>query len=210
MPFHLIPPPGVEIDVTKGERVAEDVFVANKTAPEIAIFGLQVAQRYAAKRRCDPPTEEEQRLCNVFGLAWSSALEATTGSQTADGWTYSVTTPDDVFLWVPGASVEAIRRGTEAAREVFHTAGIAPQEAALGQYEQTVYDIRGFERPEPSVESARAASLFHEAERAAFVACRVEASGRYLLIEGYDTPYWLERCAKSPVLSWQPEETEVA
>ncbi len=51
MSFLRIPPAGVPVDVGKGVQAAEAVFAANRTAPEIAIFGLRGAHRVADKRR---------------------------------------------------------------------------------------------------------------------------------------------------------------
>ena len=208
MTFKLIPPPGLEVDVAKGEQAAEAVFAARGTAPEIAKFGYDVAYRFKMKRRHDPPTEEELTQANVFSLAWASGIEACTGSQNGEGWQCDVIVPDGVFVRVPGASVEAIRRGMEAAREVFRREGVSPQEAALGEHEQLVHDVRGFEGPGPSAESSRAAGVLHDARKAALAAVGVEAEGSGLEIEGLDTPYWRERMRTSEVLNWKGEEAE--
>lgn len=208
MSFKLIPPPGLDVDVTKGEQAAEAVFAARGTAPEIAKFGYEVAYRYQMKRRHDPPTEEELTQANIFSLAWASGVEACTGSQKSEGWQCDVIVPDGVFVRVPGASVEAIRRGMEAAREVFRREGVTPQEGAMGQHEQLVFDVHGFQGPEPSAESARAAGVHWDAEQAALTAVgpRVPDSG--LSIEGFDTPYWQERFKTSEVLNWKGEEAD--
>lgn len=189
MTFKLIPAPGLDIDVGKGEQAAEAVFAARNTAPEIAKFGYDVAYRYGIKRRADPPTEEEAELAQVFALAWSSGVEACKGSSNADGWQCDVVVPDGVFVRVPGASVEAIRRGMEAAREVFHREGVLLQEAALAEHEQLVHDLRGFQGPGPLAESSRAAGVLYDARKAALAAVGVEAKGSGLEIEGFDTPY---------------------
>lgn len=201
MPFHLIPPDGVAIDVSKGEQAAEAVFAANQTAPEIAVFGAHAAQKFAQRRRCDPLTDEEKQLAEVFNLAWLSGLEVCTGSQATQGWSCSVTVPDGVFVRVPGASVEAIRRGMAAARDVFRAGGMTPQEAAIGDHERTVYDVRGFQGPEPTPESNRGADLFWDAEKAALAAVGDDVKGGYLSVEGFDE----ERLARSAVLTWNGE-----
>jgi hypothetical protein len=210
MAFKLIPPDGVAVDVAKGEQAAEAVFVAYQTAPEIAKFGFEVAQRYEMKRRCDPPTAEESQLANVFALAWVSGLEACTRAQDATGWACDVVVPDGVFVRVPGASVDGIHRAMAAAREVFRAAGVAPQAAAIGQHERLVYDVNGFQGPAPSDESAHAASVFDAAEDAALAACGGKVEGGYLSIEGFDTPEWQERMRTSAVLNWKGEKPEVA
>ena len=208
MPFNLIPPSGLQIDVTKGEQAAEAVFAARNTAPEIAKFGYDAAYRYKMRRRHDPPTEEELTQANIFVLAWASGIEACTGTQNSDGWQCDVVVPEGVFVRVPGASVEAIRRGTEAAREVFRREGISPQEAALGEHVQLVHDVRGFQGPGPSAESSRAAGVLYDARKAALAAVGVEAEGSGLEIEGLDTPYWRERVRTSEVLNWNGEEAQ--
>jgi len=211
MAFKLIPPEGVTVDVAKGEQAAEAVFVANNTAPEIAKFGYEVAQRYEMRRRADPPTVEEQQLANVFGLAWASGLEACTGAQDAEGWMCDVEVPDGVFVRIPGASVETIHKAMAAAREVFRAAGVAPQEAAIGQHERTVWDsAHQFHGPEPSEESASAAGVFDDAECAALAVCGEKVPGSYLSIEGFDAPHWQERMRTSAVLNWQGEENAAA
>lgn len=208
MPLQIIPPQGVSIDVSKGEQVAQAVFEANDTAPEIAVFGAHAAQKFAERRRLDPLTEEEKQLAEVFSLAWASGLEACTGGREAEGWTCSVTVPDSVFVRVPGASVEAIRRGMAAACEVFRAGGMTSQEAAIGDQERTVYEVRGFQGPEPTAESDRGADLFWKAEKAALRAVGGDVKGGYLSVEGFSP----ERLAQSSVLTWkgEPEAEAIA
>lgn len=210
MAFKLVPPEGTSVDVARGEQAAEAVFLANNTAPEIAKFGYDIAQKFAQKRRCDPPTAEEQHEAHVFSLAWASAVEACTGSQDAQGWQCDVVAPDGVFVRVPGASVEVVHRAMQAARAVFQAAGVAPQEATIGQHERLVHDVRGFQGPEPTSASAHAAGVFDDAEHAAFAACGEKVAGSYLSIEGFDTPYWQERMRTSEVLNWQAEGESAA
>jgi hypothetical protein len=218
--FTLIPPEGGTFDIAKGERVAEAVFAANNTAPEIAVFGYRAAQRFERSKALaaaaggntrpgDPPTEQEMREARVFALAWASGLEACTGTQVAVEWQCEVVVPEGVFVRVPGASVEVVHRAMQAARDVFAAAGVTPQEAAMGQFEQHMYDVHGFQGPEPSPESSHAFGVFLDAERAA-----IEAGGSvrhsYLSIEGCDTPYWQERFRKSEVINWKGEEEPAA
>jgi len=210
MAFKLIPPEGILVDVAKGEQAAEGVFAANNTAPEVAKFGYETAQKFAQGRRCDPPTAEEQLEANVFSLAWASAIEACTGAQDAQGWMCDVVVPDGVFVRVPGASVEVVHSAMRAAREVFTAAGVAPQAGAIGQHERLVHDVRGFTGPEPTSESAHAAGIFDDAEQAAYAACGKKVAGSYLSIEGLDTPYWQERMRTSEVLNWKDEDEPAA
>lgn len=220
MAFKLFPPEGVAVDVALGERAAEAVFAAHHTAPEVAQFGYHAAQHHARSkafceagggaRPCDPPTTEQQRLADVFALACASGIEACTGAQDATGWRCDVEVPEGVFVCVPGVSVEVVRRAMQAARECFRAAGVTPQEAAMGQYEQHLYDIRGFQGPEPSEASSHAAAAFYDAEAAAFAACGQKVPGSYLSIEGCDTPYWQERFRTSEVVNWKGEEEPAA
>lgn len=216
MPFRLIPPEGFQGDLARAEQSAEAVFIANNTGPEIAKFGYEAAQNHArSKALCaeaggraiprDPPSEDEIRDARVFALAWASAIEACTGSQEATGWACDVVVPDGVFVRVPGASLDVVHRAMQAARDVFHAAGVTPQEAAIGQHEQHVHDIRGFQGPEPSAASAHAFGVFLDAERAA-IAAGGGVPHSYLSIEGFDTPYWQERFRTSEVLNWNGED----
>lgn len=79
MPFHLIPPEGKSIDVSRGEQAAEAVFVANNSAPEVAVFGVYAAQKLAQRMRCDSLTDEEKQLAEVFSLAWASGPRSVHG-----------------------------------------------------------------------------------------------------------------------------------
>jgi hypothetical protein len=216
MPFKLIPPAGFAGDVTQGERAAEAVFAAHHTAPEIAKFGVAAVDHYARSKAlceaaggraqpCDPPTEEEQGLSEVFDLAWASALEVCGAVRNAVDWKCEVLAPDGVFVRVPGASIEVVQRAMKAARDVFAAAGVTPQEAALGQHEAQMHDIRGFQGPEPSDASGRAFGAFLDAEKAA-IAAGGDIPNSYLLIEGLDTPYWRERLETSKVLNWKGED----
>ena len=220
MPFKLIPPEGFQGDVAKGERAAEAVFAAHETAPEIAMFGYRAAQHHERSKSlaaaaggntlpCDPPTVDEMAEARVFALAWASGLEACTGGQDATGWACDVIVPDGVFVRVPGARVEGVHRAMQAARDVFAAAGVTPQEAAMGQHEQHVFDIRGFQGPEPSSASAHAFGVFDDAERAA-IAAGGHVAKSHLLIEGFDTPYWQERFRTSEVLNWKGEQESAA
>ena len=209
MPIQITSPAGAEADTIKGIKAAESVFAAANTTAEIAVFGHWTAQKFAEKRRCDPPSAEEQRLAHSFALARSSALEACVGSGSQEGWTFDVVADDGVWLCVPGASVEEHRHGIEAARAVFAANRITPQGAAIGDWERQVYEIRGFTGPEPSDESSRAADIFWDAEQAAFKACGDrEAYGRHLLVTGCDAPYWRAVMDQSEVLNFDPHRAE--
>ena len=89
------------------------------------------------------PDELELRLAEVFALASGSALEACTGTSAPVGWSCGATVPDKVYLWAPGASLEAHLRGVDAARAVFRAAGTSPQLAAVGDGEQQVAELNG-------------------------------------------------------------------
>jgi len=220
IPFQLIPPDDFKGDVAKGEQAAEAVFAANNTAPEIAMFGDRATQHFERSKAlaaaaggntlpCDPPTDVEMGEARVFALAWAAGLEACTGGQDATGWRYDVVVPDGVFVRVPGASVDVVHRAMQAARDFFAAAGVTPQEAAMGQHEQHMFDIRGLQGPEPSSASAHAFGVFDDAERAA-VAAGGHVHKSYLSIEGFDTPYWQERFRTSEVLNWKGEEESAA
>lgn len=88
-----------------------------------------------------------------------------------------------------------------AACDVFRAGGMTPQEAALGDHERSVYDVRGFQGPEPTAESSRGADLFWDAEKAALAAVGGDVNGGYLSVEGFDE----ERLAQSRVLTWNGE-----
>jgi hypothetical protein len=207
MPMQITAPDGITADVMQGVRAGEAVFAAANTTAEMAVFGHWTAQKFAAKRRCDPPSAEEQRLSDVYDLAKASALEACAGSNSTDGWSFGVYSEDGVWLWIPGATIEEHRRGLEAAREVFKENKITPQGAAIGDWEQQVHDRNGFEGPAPSEESSRAASIFWDAENAAFVASGDRpAPGRHLLVTGCDAPHWHAYMAQSPVLNFDPSK----
>jgi len=205
MPFKLYPPAGVTIDLTKGLEAAERVFAANGTKAEIAIFGYEVALKFKERRRMNRPDELELRLAEVFALAAGSAYEACTGmSNPPDGWTCGVTVPDEVYLWAPGASLDAHQRGVDAARAVFRVAGISPQLAAMGDWEQQVREIRGHKGPDLSEEACRGAEVFYDADRASRETAG-NIPGSHMRVDGFDAPEWKEYMASSAVLNWQQE-----
>ena len=204
MPFNLCPPANVTADLSKGIQAAERVFSANGTLPEIAVFAHEAVERFEHRRRINPVTEEEQRLASVYRLAASSAFEACTGSSNHAGWECGVTAPDEVYFWAPGASLEAHRRGVEAARAVFRAAGISPQAAAMGDWEQQVREIRGHVGPDLSAEACRGAEMFYDAEHAAREAAG-NIPGSYMRIEGCDAPEWRQYAERSAVLNWDQE-----
>jgi len=202
MPFHIYPPEGVSVDLTL--EAAQRVFDANDTRPEVAIFGHEAAVKFSERRRMDKLTDEEVRLANVFSLAASSAFEVCTGLSAPDAWQCGVSVPDEVYLWAPGASLEAHRRGVEAARAVFRAAGISPQAAAMGDWEQQVREIRGHEGPDLSEEACRGAGVFYDADHAAREAAG-NIPGSYMRIEGFDAPEWKQYAENSAVLNWKQE-----
>jgi hypothetical protein len=205
MTFHLYPPAGVVVDLAKGIDAAQRVFAAHRTLPEIAVFGHEAADKVAQRRRIDPLSQEEQRLADVFRLAASSAFEACTGSPNPPGWKCGVKAPDDVYLWAPGVSLEAHRRGVEGACAVFRAAGISPQAAAMGDWEQQAREIRGHKGPDLSAEACRGAEVFYDAQHAAREASG-NIPGSYMRVEGCDEPEWQQYAARSQVLNWKPED----
>jgi len=209
MTFQLYPPAGVIVDLAKGIEAAQRVFDAHRTLPEIAVFGHEAADTVAQRRRIDPLSTEERQLADVFRLAATSAYEECTGSPNPSEWKCGVKVPDEVYLWVPGASLEAHRLGVEAARAVFRAAGISPQAAAMGDWEQQVREVRGHQGPDLSPEACRAAEVFYDANHAARAASG-NISGSYMRVEGCDAPEWRQYAERSPVLNWDSEVDSVA
>lgn len=209
MTFHLYAPAGAVVDLAKGIDSAQRVFAAHRTLPEIAVFGHEAATKFAQRQRANPLTLEERCLADVFHLAASSAFEACTGSPNPPEWRCGVTVPDEVYLWAPGASLDAHQRGVDAARAVFHTAGVSPQAAAMGDWEQQMREIRGHEGPDLSAEALRGAEVFYDAEQAAREASG-NLPGSYMRVEGTDTPEWQQYGERSPVLNWKPDDRAAA
>lgn len=205
MPIELHVPAATADQLACGVSAAARVFRDAGTAAEIAVFGREARDRWEARGRIgDPPSAIHLALAATYDLAEAAAIEACCGDSRRADCRLDVVGPEGVALYVPGASAVQLARGVEAALAVFRRHRIAPQGAAIGEFERRVWDDRGFGEPEPSAESFRAAAVFDEAEHAAFEACGVEGWDRYLQVTGIDGPYWQACLRQSPVLNDVP------
>ena len=96
-------------------------------------------------------------------------------------------------ITVEGATKEEVRRGLNAALEVFDKAKMHPQIAAQGMFALEGWDIQGFPDDGLSDEESAAADVWMEAEQAAIDACcadwpsdRERPSGALELIQQAD------------------------
>ncbi|MFI0847173.1 hypothetical protein [Mesorhizobium sp. IMUNJ 23232] len=176
--------PGVpEASIQAGLQAAADHFNAVGVHPVTAENAVRMLDGLDLEKLADDEwAKDELDAAQAWNDAEISAFVAAlgVGSDIPKGSKLTVVHPPfsekrkslvDFVISVAGASQEELRRGVEAALEVFVREGISPEQAADGQWAVESWDDAGFPDDEaPSEELEHGCSVWNEASAAAFQA----------------------------------------